>query len=104
MKRRHRPKHDSEQITEVRTRDGTYFREIDTVVLDKLYVDQLSIADTAARRRPDYVPPSTYGVGTNPYSGSNIGQEKKLRNRSGLDYMRALSEEIKRRRRAKGEE
>jgi hypothetical protein len=36
-------------------------------------------------------------VGRNPYQGASAPETKKLRQRSGLDYLRTLSGDIKRR-------
>ena len=100
MKRRTDPKDRYSEITEVQTRDGSFFREVDTVVLEKFYVEQLSLDESSGKRGPGLPSHSANGAG-NPYAGGGAADAKKLRSRSGLDYMRALSEEIVRRRRAK---
>jgi hypothetical protein len=75
-------------IVEVRNRDGIYEPEYDSAAVHRLKADELSIDLTAKHRR---VP------GSNPYGDSNVADAKKLRKRSGLDYLRTLSAEIKKR-------
>lgn len=75
-------------VVEVRNRDGIYEPEYDSAAVRRLKADELSIQETARRPR---VP------GTNPYGDATVTDSKKLRKRSGLDYLRTLSAEIKKR-------
>lgn len=76
-------------IVEVETTDGKFEQEIDTARVSELKGDELSLEDTRPMLRPNYSP---YGDAPEPAPGAR-------RRRSGLDYLRALSQEIKRRRR-----
>ena len=75
-------------VVEVRNRDGIYVPEYDASAIHRLKADELSIEQTAKHRN---VP------GSNPYAGATVVDAKQLRKRSGLDYLRTLSAEIKKR-------
>lgn len=78
---------------EIRNRDGIFERMVDTTAVRKLDGEALRLAATG--RIKTLVP------GSNPYdSGTTSAPNKKLRQRSSLDYLRALSEEIKKKRRS----
>ena len=98
MKRRRTFDAQGNPIVEVQTRDGFYTRETDETALRRLKATDLSLQDSGAHKRPDFVPPAHVKVGTNPYDGAGSRTEKPLRKRNSIDYLRALSEEIKKRR------
>lgn len=80
---------------EVRNRDGIYERRVDESAIRKLQKRPLDFADTTEVR--GIVP------GSNPYDTGRGSQHpvspgKKLKQRSSLDYLRALSEEIRKKR------
>ena len=80
-------------VIETMNKDGVYERVLDAGALAKLKADDLALASgvrgaSALHRQ----------VGRNPYAGASVNESKKLRKRSGLDYLRTLSQEIKRRR------
>jgi hypothetical protein len=63
--------------------------EVDEETLARLEPSQeLKLQDTDSHKR----------IGRNPYDGGSTGAAKKLKKRNSLDYLRALSEEIKKRR------
>jgi len=78
-------------VVEVRNRNGVYER-VDAHELDSLDTAGLCIA--SGTHRPSGI---FRRVGSNPYQGASVPESKKLRKRSGLDYLRTLSDEIKRR-------
>jgi len=73
-------------IAEVEISKGIFDQVVDTRKVRALKGDKLKLAETQKVRRPDF----------NPYAGGAIDKPTKKRN--GTDYLRALSEEIKRRR------
>ena len=80
-------------VVEVKNKDGIYERIVDTDALKKLNADDLS-ASTGITRATGF----HRKVGRNPYDGASVADVKKLKKKSGLDYLRTLSEEIKKRR------
>ena len=104
MKRRRTLDPQGNPIVEVRTRDGIYVPETDESTIRELKASDLTLADTAARKRPDFMPPPHVKVGSNPYDGGSVTSAKQLRRRNSLDFLRALSEEIKKRRERGGSE
>lgn len=92
-------------IVEVQTEDG--FRRparADDTALRRLKASDLSLAETRPVKKIDFMPAPDRGARPekavrSPYGNrASAPQEKQLRQRSSLDYLRALSEEIKRRR------
>jgi hypothetical protein len=73
-------------IAEVEISKGIFDRMVDTSKVRTLKGHELKLTETVKVRRPDF----------NPYDGD--GANKALKKRNGTDYLRALSEEIKRRR------
>jgi hypothetical protein len=89
---------------------GVYSRDVNTQRLKKLELDELSIEDTAAHKRPGFGPDGKPGGGFNPYntapkatgsspydSGLSFGDKPKAKEDRPrtLDDMRKLSEAIK---------
>lgn len=72
-------------VREVADELGRFEPLVDTREVRTLGGDKLNLAEPKSTRPPDF----------NPYQGSSVG--KAIKQRSRLDYMRALSEEIKRR-------
>ena len=79
-------------VIETRNKDGIYEREIDAEALARFKLDEMSVATTARKKTGGPL------VGSNPYHDASVTDSKKLRKRSGLDYLRTLSVEIKKRR------
>jgi hypothetical protein len=75
-------------VVEFKNRDGLFERELDHSAIRKLDGSALELEKSG--RRATAVP------GKNPYG--SVSPANKLRQRSSLDYLRALSEEIKRKR------
>ena len=88
-------------IVEVQSSEGSAFRRReheDNTAIRRLNAAELSIAETRRVKAPAIKPaPSLANDSGNPYasSGEAPAPEKQLRRRSSLDYLRALSEEIK---------
>lgn len=80
-------------VVEMKNEDGIYERAVDTAALSRLKADDLSLASGIRRASGIH-----RQVGRNPYAGATVDDAKKLRKRSGLDYLRTLSQEIKKRR------
>jgi hypothetical protein len=80
-------------VIETKNKDGVYERVVDVDALKKMKADELSLASGIRRASGIH-----RQVGRNPYSGATVDDAKKLRKRSGLDYLRTLSQEIKKRR------
>jgi hypothetical protein len=70
-------------IREVRNDEGTFEREADGEATYNFSGDMLNLEDSRKARRPEF----------NPYHGSPVGAPTKQR--SKLDFMRELSEMIK---------
>ncbi|RYZ67750.1 MAG: hypothetical protein EOP08_02090 [Proteobacteria bacterium] len=83
---------------EVKNRDGQFEREsVDKSAIRRLDRGTITLAETGEFR--GIIP------GADPYErGRNAPKEKSLRQRSSLDYLRALSEQIKKKREAEGGE
>jgi hypothetical protein len=82
-------------VVEAKNADGVFVPvpEVDSDILRNLKAEELRLLDT--RKQPL--------VGKNPYQGATVPESKKLRKRSGLDYLRKLSEEIMRQRAGAGD-
>ncbi|MEP7314182.1 MAG: hypothetical protein ABI859_16485 [Pseudomonadota bacterium] len=89
-KRRVRLDSQGRPIREIENPLGEYTPDIDAVKVNRLGGNALKLAETAKNCRPSF----------NPYQG-NVAAGKPTKERSKLDYMRELSEEIKRRRKGK---
>lgn len=89
MKRRRGLDATGKPRVEVKDPEGAYVPDVDQDTLRRIDVPDLTLVDTGRRPRP-------YAVGMNPYQGLKV--DSGLKKRSKLDYMRALSEEIKKRR------
>lgn len=88
MKRRRVLDSEGRPIQEVEGLTGRFEFDIDKARIRSLKGDELEIAETARMLRPQF-----------PYGPAAAGKRTSLKKRSSLDYMRALSEEIKRKRR-----
>ncbi|MEO8313159.1 MAG: hypothetical protein ABI645_00050 [Pseudomonadota bacterium] len=98
MKRRRTLDARGNPVVERKNADGIYEVDISQSAMRKIDLSGFSVVDTGSQRRPDFQPPAHMKVGTSPYEGGAINSAKKLKQRSSLDYMRALSEEIIRKR------
>jgi hypothetical protein len=78
---------DGRPVQEVAGLTGRFERDVDRERVRKLKGDELEIAETARMVRPQF-----------PYGEPAANKRGSLQSRNGLDYIRALSEEIKRRR------
>jgi hypothetical protein len=78
-------------IVEIESDTGTFRQEIDTARVRAMRGDELSLEATRPMRRPHFA----------PYGPEGDGAPAATRRRNGLDYLRALSEEIKKRRRSR---
>lgn len=89
MKRRRLLDAEGRPVTEVTDLTGRFKVDVDMDRVRALAGDQLDIAETARMARPVF-----------PYGKGAAESGRSMKTRSSLDYMRALSEEIKRRKRS----
>jgi hypothetical protein len=94
MKRRKGFDGQGRPVSEVESPTGSFKPDLDAARLRELRADELSLDDTIPMRRPHFAP---YDRDAAP-----LAPPSKPPRRSGLDSMRALSEEIKRRRKQGG--